>query len=296
MRTRPILALALLVAQVSVAAAAAEPSVRTATRERSVTLAAAASQPPEYRYVAFPALLDLGGGEIWVAYKAGRSHATDAGAAIEVVRHRLASGETQLIQRLPAPPPKLYQMGEFARYSDGSIGLHVDVQTVGWDSRYYRSGEEVFRWDAARRSFANPVALPPVNGLLYSYPYDFITEGTATWQLVMSFGYHQPGGRWGVDALRYDDRGATWKFARSLTQEFGGITGNEFGFVRHGDGFIIASRAYDRIARLHRTDLEFRLRQQVELTGKYPFVFLRFLKIPAGHYVDGLTPELMDCL
>ena len=88
----------------------------------------------------------------------------------------------------------------------------------------------------------------------------------------MAFGYHLPGGRWSVDAVRSDDNGQSWRFVRNLTEEFGGIRANESGFVRHGDGFIVTTRGYDRIARLHRTDRDFKVRHQSDLTGKYPFI------------------------
>jgi hypothetical protein len=42
--------------------------------------------------------------------------------------------------------------------------------------------------------------------------------------------------------------------------------------VRHGDGFIVTTRGYDRIERLHRTDGAFRVRRQVDLTGKFSAV------------------------
>ena len=90
---------------------AADASLRIATRVAEKVLVSASAQPSEYRYCAFPSLLRTGPDEVWIAYKAGRSHATDSGAALEVVRHTLSSGVTKLIQRLPAPAPKLYQMG-----------------------------------------------------------------------------------------------------------------------------------------------------------------------------------------
>ena len=251
---------------------AAEPEVRMARAESSRVLVAASAQPAEYRYLAFPSLLTVGPDEVWLAYKAGRSHATDAGAAIEVVRHTLSSGATTLIQRLPAPPPKLYQMGELTRLPDGTIALYIDVQSTGWDGRHYRSGAEFFRWDDRKKEFGPPAALGLINGMLYGYPFDFINDGRTTWQLIMAFGYHQPGGRWSVDAIRSEDSGRSWSFVRNLTAEFGGIRGNESGFVRHGDGFIVTTRGYDRIARLHRTDRDFRVQHQVDLTGKYSFV------------------------
>jgi hypothetical protein len=255
-----------------VSISAGEPEVRIAKRLNETVLVAAASQPPEYRYLAFPSLLRVGDDEIWVAYKAGRSHATDVGAAAEVVTHTLSSGATKLIQRLPAPPPKLYQMSELARHPDGSIALYIDVQSIGWDNRHYRSGAEVIRWNEATRSFGEAKPLGVINGMVYGYPLDFISEGATTWQLIMAFGYHQPGGRWSVDAIRSEDSGRSWSFVRNLTDEFGGIRGNESGFVRHADGFIVTTRGYDRIERLHRTDSEFRVRHQVDLTGKYPFL------------------------
>ncbi|MCX6953441.1 MAG: hypothetical protein NTV51_14930 [Verrucomicrobia bacterium] len=253
------------------AAFAAEPAVRTATRLNEIAITSPARQPAAYRYTAFPSLLAIDADEVWVVYKAGKSHATDAGAALEVVRHSLSRGTTELIQRLPAPPPKLYQMGELTRLPDGTIAIYVDVQSVGWDDRRYRSGAEVFRWNAAKKAFDAPALMDVVDGVRYGYPFDFITEGRTTWQLNMAFGYMQ-GGRWSVDALRSEDAGRTWSFVRNLTAEFGGIEANESGFVRDGDGFLVTTRGYDKIERLHRTDGAFRVKQQVVLTGRAPFI------------------------
>ena len=180
---------------------------------------------------------------------------------MEVVRHTLSSGATAPIQRMVAPVPKIYQMGELARFPDGVIALSIDVQSVGWDGRHYRSGAEVIRWDAARGAFVAAETLAPINGVLYGYPFEFISEGRTTWQLIMAFGYHLPGGRWSVDAVRSDDAARSWNFVRNLSDEFGGHRINESGFVRHADGFIVTTRGYDGIARLHRTDGEFRVAQ-----------------------------------
>ncbi len=231
----------------------------------------AADQPAQFRYLAFPAVVQLGPDEVLLSAKAGARHAADAGAALEIVSHRLSTAATQRVQRLVAPGPKLYQMGEFARLPGGAVGLYIDVQEVGHDSRHYRVGVEFFRWDGASRSFAGPEAFPVVAGITYGYPFDFITEGKTTWQLSMTFGY-QPGRRWSVDALRSDDAGRTWNFVRNLSAEFGELKLNESAFVRHGDGFIVTTRGYDSKERLHRTDLEFRQKQSATLTGTYPFI------------------------
>ena len=251
---------------------AADPGVRNAPAPAATVLVDPATRPAEFRYTAFPTILRTGPDAVWLVYKAGRGHATDSGAAMEIVRHTLSTGATQLIQRLVAPQPKLYQMGELARFPDGGIALYIDVQSVGWDGRHYRSGAEVARWDATRGAFGAPEVLAPVNGVLYGYPLEFASDGRATWQLIMAFGYHQPGGRWSVDAVRSDDAGRSWRFVRNLTAEFGGIRANESGFTRHGDGFIVATRGYDRMVRLHRTDAEFRVKTQVDLTGRISFV------------------------
>lgn len=256
----------------SASVAIASPSVQIATPEAESRLVRSAAQPPEFQYLAFPSLLQISADEVWLAYKAGRSHATDAGAAIEVVRHTLSTGKTTLLQRLAAPPPKLYQMGELARYADGTIALHMDVHDVGWDGRHYRTGAEVSRFNPDRQAFASPAPLGRIEDMLYGYPLDFATVGNTTWQVIMSFGYHGPENRWGVDAIRTSDSGQTWTFIRNLTEEFGGIRANETALVRHGSGFIVTTRGYDRIERLHRTDGNFKVEHQVELTGAYPFI------------------------
>jgi hypothetical protein len=265
-----VLALGLIPATAPLPAAA--PAPRVAPRLAEHVVVSAAAQPAEYRYCAFPTLLRTGPDEVWLAFKSGRSHATDAGAAMEVVRHTLSTGATTLLARLPAPAPKLYQMGELAQLPDGTRALHIDVQSVGWDGRHYRSGAEIIRWDAAAGRFAAAEVMPPVGGVLYGYPFDFISEGARTWQLIMAFGYHQPGGRWSVDVIRSENSGRSWGFVRNLADEFGGLKINESGFARHADGFLVATRGYDRIARLHRTDGEFRVRHQADLTGKHPLI------------------------
>ena len=72
-------------------------------------------------------------------------------------------------------------MGELVRFPDGSIGLYIDVQSVGWDGRHYRSGAETFRWDESGRRFEGPTPLAPINGVLYGYPLDFISQGSEVW-------------------------------------------------------------------------------------------------------------------
>jgi len=270
-RARPARALlAFLVFTPGLNAAAIAARVPIPLAEQVLTRAA--ERPTEFRYVAYPTLLRTGPDEVWLAFKAGRSFTPEAGAAMEIVRHTLSTGETHLIQRLPAPSPKLYQMGELARLPDGAVVLAVDVLAIGWDRRHYRTGAEVFRWDPARGAFGPPAVQAPVSGILYGYPLEFVSAGEVTWQLVNAFGYNQPSGRWSMDVLRSADAGRSWSFVRDLAAEFGGLHVNEGGFARHGDGFLVATRGFDRVARLHRTDADFRLLRQVDLTGRHPLI------------------------
>ncbi|MGH8020431.1 MAG: hypothetical protein ACREIA_19535, partial [Opitutaceae bacterium] len=231
-------------------------------RYRGVTgIVRSEAQPEGLHYLAFPTALEVMPGELWIAYKAGASHASDAGAAIEIVRHRLETGETELIQRLRPDPPQLYQMAELARLPDETIALYIDVHGIGHDSRHYRTGAGQYRWDSGRGEFVGPTVFPRVDGVTYGYPFDFIVREETTWLLIMSFGY-LPEGRWSVDVIRSDDSGGQWRFVRNLSEEFGGLRINESAFVPHGDGFVVTTRGYDNRERLHRVDREFRVEQQ----------------------------------
>src|SRR5262245_24831263 len=124
MKIARVVLLAFGIASITARSAAAEAAaLRIAPPLRKLVLRGP-DQPSQFRYVAFPSILPVAEDTIWIACKAGSRHATDAGAALEVLQHTLSTGETRLIQRLVAPLPKLYQMGEFARFADGSIAVY----------------------------------------------------------------------------------------------------------------------------------------------------------------------------
>ena len=79
---------------------AAAPVPRSAQPVSRRVLVESAQQPEAFRYLAFPTLLRTGDDEVWLTYKAGKSHATDPGSGLEVVRHTLSTGATALVQRL----------------------------------------------------------------------------------------------------------------------------------------------------------------------------------------------------
>ncbi|HRE84409.1 MAG TPA: hypothetical protein PLN52_25430, partial [Opitutaceae bacterium] len=75
-----------------------------------------------------------------------------------------------------------------------------------------------------------------------------------------------------VSVLRSDDSGRNWSLVRNLSREFGDLPINESSFVRYADGFLVITRGYDNRARLHSTDNDFRVRQQLDLTETYGFI------------------------
>jgi hypothetical protein len=253
--------------------AAVEIVERLPNHRSQVYIARSDEQPADFRYLAFPSVLVMAPDEIWVAYKAGRSHAHDVGAAIVVASHRLSTGATKVLQVLKPPAGEIYQNVELGRLADGAVTVNIDVQRSGRpkENAVFRKGAVTFRWHPEQRVFTGPVAFAAINGVLYGYPFDFVTEGKTTWQLNMTFEY-LPGGRRSVDVLRSDNNGATWSFVRNLSQEFGNIRSNESGFMRYQDGFIVVTRTYGHHLLLHRTDREFRPKLQADLTELYPFV------------------------
>ncbi len=157
-RTLPCVLAAILAAGAMLTAA--EPVERHPVYREQTYLTRSDAQPAERNYLAFPVVLTVAPDEIWVAYKAGKSHALDAGAMIEVVSHRLSTGATKLVQRLHPAAPNVYQMAEFARLPGGVVALYIDVQ-VARDGKHYRVGAESYRWDAALSTSAGrPLSVP----------------------------------------------------------------------------------------------------------------------------------------
>lgn len=222
-----------------------------------------ASENP--RYPAFPALWRLEGDRVLITYKDGTGHTHDPGAELAVVERTLTSGEQREVARFVPPVPLLYQCAEPVRFADGTLALFIDTQRIGPEPRHYRAP---MRWTRSRdggRSFGAAQEFPVVDGVGYGYPFEAQTSGGETLLMVMTFGY-LPGGRWSVDMLRTRDSGVTWQRIRNLSEELNVPGFNEGTFLAHGDGYLVASRSYDRQARLHEVDREFRRRRDINLT------------------------------
>ena len=235
-----------------------------------------ASAEKEASYLAFPALLDLGG-EVLVSFKHGRSHAGDTGAALDFLRLDAVTGKMNSRHTLAGIDDKIMQMGEWVRFPNGDITSYIDAQQKSAPSRI---GLRVVRSRDGAATFGPVERVGAVDGVEYGYAFESITEGKTTWMLAMTFNNLTPGKSvfaprpvsGSVDVIRSDDNGTSWHFVRKLTEEFGGIPINESSFARHGDGFVFAARAYDNRQWLLKTDGEFHLKSKVDITSANSFI------------------------
>jgi hypothetical protein len=241
----------------------------------SVILASASLD--DWRYLAFPALHDAGD-EVLVSYKRARSHAQDAGAALELARLDPLTGQIKARATLARVPGEIMQMGEWVRFPNGDLVNYIDAQRPGTATT--RTGLLAVRSTDGGRTFGEPVRVGLVDGVEYGYAFDRVVEGSTTWMLAMTFA-NLTGGKsvfagrpmaGSVDVLRSDDSGRKWHRVRELSHEFGDIAINESALVRWGDGFLVTTRGYDNRQRLHLTDGAFRLVRQSDLTALHSFV------------------------
>ncbi len=239
-------------------------------------LVTAADVPAATPYLAFPALVDLGG-EVLVSYKRGRSHGGDSGAVLDVLRLDATTGKVKSRQPLAALDDQIMQMGEWVRFPNGDLANYIDAQQKAAPAR---TGLRVVRSRDGGATFGAVERVGVVDGVEYGYAFEAISEGQTTWMLAMTF-TNLAGGKTvfparpvsgSVDVIRSDDNGKSWRFVRNLTKEFGDHPINESSFVRHGDGFIVAARGYDNRQWLVKTDGAFKLQRKVNLTAANAFI------------------------
>ena len=227
----------------------------------------ASAQP----YLAFPAVLDLGG-DVLVSYKRGQSHAADPGASLEMLRLDGSTGQVKARAMIAQMDGFIMQMGEWARFPNGDIANYIDAQKKGQPSRI---GLRAVRSKDGGNTFGPVERVGVVDGVEYGYAFEALTENKTTWMMVMTF-TNLTGGIFSpplprvagsVDVIRSEDSGKSWKFVRSITRELGDAPINESSFARSGDGFIVAARGYDSRQWLLRTDGDFRMKKKVPITG-----------------------------
>jgi len=243
-------------------------------------------------YLAFPTIVESGDHEILLSYKRGNAHVNDIGAVLEIIRVDLKSGRAIQDPIQLGIPGEIMQMGEWIRFPNGTLGTYIDAQIVveqvqqhtgtglipaigqkkddrpgPIELKHTRTGLiRVVSHDNGK-SFGALERVGIIDGIEYGYLFDSVTVGKRLYALIMTFEY-LAGGRRSVDALYTDDNGTTWHFVRNLSQEFGDIRINESSLIPYGKGFIVATRGYDNMQRLHQVDLNFKLIQETNITEK----------------------------
>lgn len=227
-------------------------------------------------YLAFPALLDLDS-EVLVSFKRGKSHAADPGAVLDLLSIDGRTGKVTPRRRIAEVAGEIMQMGEWARFPDGSIANYIDAQRKGQPSR---TGLLAIRSTDKGKTFGPPERVGVVDGVEYGYMFEAVTRGPTTWMLAMTFtnlvGGVYPkvlsrGVAGSVDVIQSDDNGKNWRFVKSLTRELGHASINESSFAPYGDGFIVAVRGYGAQQWLLRTDASFNVTHKKDIAKEESF-------------------------
>ncbi|MDG2169306.1 MAG: sialidase family protein [Opitutales bacterium] len=220
-------------------------------------------------YLGFPAIVPSGENQIMLSYKRGTDHGWDPGAMLEITRFDLESGRTIQDPIQIGIPDRIMEMGEWVRFPDGTLGTYIDAQKTDEDRNAIRIG---LRGAISRdngKSFGPLERVGVIDGVEYGYLFNSVIVGQRLYALIMTFEY-LAGGRRSVDALYTDDNGATWHFIRNLSEEFGDIRINESSLITYENGFLVATRGYDNIQRIHQVDISFKLIKEANLTENTP--------------------------
>ncbi len=235
-----------------------------------------------------PHLLFLDKHNALVAYKRGTRHNTEPVADWEMFRYDPTTGaisDRKIVAHLDG---FTIQNGEFARFSNGDIGLYMDPHFPDSKDKFgllaYRSSDNGVHFKGGEK-------LGDINGTEYVYAFECLTEGEATWMLLTPYRHYRNGSP-NVDVVRSDDNGESWQFVANLTKTFGSTPINETSFIRYEDGYILSTRGLDGIQRMHFTDGAFRLIREVNLTETYKFIRAqigrpRLFKRDGGFYFIG---------
>jgi hypothetical protein len=222
-------------------------------------------------YVAFPALLRTGDQEILLSYKRGYDHARDPGGVLEFIRYDLESGRTIQGPTRIGMADRVMQMGEWIRFPNGTIGTFIDAHEINDQNEHIRIGLRYSLSEDNGETFGPLKRVGVIDGVEYGYLFDSVTIGKRLYALIMTFEY-LAGGRRTVDALYTDDNGESWHFINNLSKEFGDVLINESSFIPYNNGFLVATRSYDNLQRLHRVNKQFKLIKETNLTEITPTI------------------------
>jgi hypothetical protein len=242
----------------------------------SQTLIASANLP-EKSYLVVPVTMQTGPDELLIGMKRGDAHARDREAVFEINAYQPSTGRMLGRRASLGEPRTIFYNGEFVRHANGAIDCFVDVQESGTGVRL---GLRVSRSTDDGRTFGSPRRVGPLQGVEYGYVFDSVVRDGRTFMLAMRFASLAGGRslhpRWphagSVDVLASDDHGATWRFVRDLTAEFGGIPINESALLPWRDGWLLACRGYDNRQWLVQAGADFRRRRLRDLTAGFDCV------------------------
>ena len=242
-------------------------------------------------YLAFPAITPSGDNEIMISHKRGKAHVNDLGAVLEILRFDLESGRPLQEPIQLAIPDEVMQMGEWVRFPNGTLGTYIDALTVDEEGKHIRTGLIRSLSRDNGKSFGPLERVGIIDGVEYGYLFDTVTVGQRLYALIMTFEY-LVGGRRSVDALYTDDNGETWHFIRNLSQEFGNVRINESSLIPYKDGFLVATRGYDNMQRLHQVDMDFNLTVETNITEETPSISAyigrpRLFRLDGKHFLIG---------
>lgn len=232
----------------------------------------------KYSYLAFPSILQIDSSMILISYKRGEAHGGDPGAKLEMMKYDIENEKEIECKIIGDIDNLIFQMGEWVKFPNGDIVNYVDVQKITTTPNYkrnHRTGVYYSRSRDGGNSFSPMQKMGPVNGVEYGYVFEDIIVGSYVYMLVMTFPelvgkIGENGWKYGkVHVIRSNDNGKSWEFVRDLSKEFGDIDINESSFVKYGDGFMVTTRGYDKLERLHITNDKFKVIKQINLTEKY---------------------------
>ena len=216
-------------------------------------------------YLGFPAIVPSGDHEIMLSYKRGTDHGWDPGSQLEIIRFDLQSGQPIQEPIQLGIPDRIMEMGEWVRFPDGTLGTYIDAQKTDNDRNAIRIGLRGATSRDNGNSFGPLERVGIIDGVEYGYLFESAIVGKRLYALIMTFEY-LAGGRRSVDALYTDDNRASWHFIRNLSEEFGNIRINESSLIPYKNGFLVATRGYDNMARIHQVDMKFNLIQEANIT------------------------------
>lgn len=225
----------------------------------------------ERPYLAFPSLVHTPDGHVLVSFKRGWAHTGEGGADLDMFRFNPHTNEVSDHRTLVHVDNRVTQMGEWVTFANGDIANYIDMHITGIKKQSYRTGIEGRRSTDGGKTFEPIERFPIISGVEYGYPFESRTVGARTYLLVMAFEY-MTGHKGSVDVVATDDNGKTWSFVQDLTHQFGNPRINESTFVPYEDGFLVSTRGYDNTQRIHRTDGDFQLRHQTDLTAQHEFI------------------------